>query len=218
MSEVIVDASSIEFRRAGRDILRDVSLAVRRGESVALMGPSGSGKTALLTLIAGLERPDSGTITVDADPADVGLVLQGHGLVGLLTVEENVAMPLLAPGRPPIPPDEVADRVRRALTEVDLQSFSTKLVEALSGGQQQRVSIARALVIRPALLLADEPSAALDAATRERVMHALLELQGTGTTIVIATHDDAVAGALDRRVDLEDGSITTGSEVPSAGE
>jgi putative ABC transport system ATP-binding protein len=209
MSEVIVDASSIEFRRAGRDILRNVSLAVHRGESVALMGPSGSGKTALLTLIAGLERPDAGTLTVDADPTDVGLVLQGHGLVGLLTVEENVAMPLLAPGRPPIPPREVADRVRRALTEVDLQSFSTKLVEALSGGQQQRVSIARALVIRPALLLADEPSAALDAGTRERVMRALLQLQRSGTTIVIATHDDSVARALDRRVDLEEGRITT---------
>lgn len=209
MSGALVEAHNINFRRAGRDILVGVSLEVQRGESVALTGPSGSGKTALLTLIAGLEQADTGTLAIAVDASEIGLVLQGYALVGLLTVEENVAMPLLTPGRTPVPPTTVHARVGHALDAVDLQPVAGKLVETLSGGQQQRAAIARALVTTPTLLLADEPSSALDPKTRQKVLNALLELHRNGTTLIIATHDQAVADALGRQVALEDGRIPT---------
>jgi ABC-type lipoprotein export system ATPase subunit len=140
-------------------------------------------------------------------PAEVGLVLQGHGLVSLLTAAENVALPLQAPGRPRTPRAEIRSRVQEALAEVGLGPVADHLVEALSGGQQQRVAVARALVTGPSLLIADEPTAALDAENREHVADLLFALPARGTAVVIATHDTTLAARADRVLRVEGGVV-----------
>ena len=210
MTGSLVELREVSVRRAGRDVLQEVDLAIEAGRSVALVGPSGSGKSTLLELLGGLARPDRGSVVRELPEERIGLVLQGHGLVSLLTAEENAAVPLQAPERPRLARGEVRRRAAAALAGVGLAGVSDHLVEALSGGQQQRVAVARALVTDPDLLLADEPTAALDAENREHVADLLFALPARGTALVVATHDRALAERADVVVHVESGRLRTG--------
>jgi len=202
-----------------REVLRGASLTVGPGELVALVGRSGSGKSTLLNLIAGIDRPSSGRISIgDVDVSalgerdrsifrrrHIGFVFQFFNLIPTLTVEENVRLPLeLGPAA------ASADRARarELLGAVGLGDRPGAFPDQLSGGEQQRVAIARALVHRPALLLADEPTGALDSETGSRVLRLLIELGRSGrTTTLLVTHSDEVARAADRTLIVEDGVV-----------
>ncbi|MEO6885167.1 MAG: ATP-binding cassette domain-containing protein, partial [Jatrophihabitantaceae bacterium] len=153
----------LHYARAGRTILDGVWMSAQPGQSLAIMGPSGSGKSSLLALLAGLERPDSGEIVRDPPVGRVGLVLQGYGLVSLLTAAENVEVPLQAGAGPTgggsaskrLTPAQIQQRAGGLLAAVGLAEVADHLTEQLSGGQQQRVAIARALAVEPDVVLAD---------------------------------------------------------------
>ncbi len=201
---LLVGTAGVGVVRDGRRILDDVAVAVHEGASVALVGPSGSGKSTLLALPAGLEPPDAGSVTrLLADDA-VGLVLQAYGLVSLLTAAENVELALQTRS---MRPHRVRRRAAAALAEVRLSEVADHLTESLSGGQQQRVAVARALVIGPRLVLADEVTAALDPATAGHVVDLLLAVAHAGGATVLATHDAAVAARCDRTIRLVDGRV-----------
>jgi predicted ABC-type transport system involved in lysophospholipase L1 biosynthesis ATPase subunit len=197
---------------------------VAPGERVAVTGPSGAGKTTLLAVLSGLERPDAGTVLVaghdptSADPValrrSVGLVLQGYGLVPLLTAEENVELVLRDAGTPG---DDATERTAAALEQVGLAARAEHLVEELSGGEQQRVAVARALAARPAVLFADEPTAALDAATRSQVLDLVLAVAEHGVAVVLATHDPAVAARCDRELHVHAGAVEERVGAPGRG-
>jgi putative ABC transport system ATP-binding protein len=198
-------------------ILSDVSLAIGRGETVAIMGASGAGKSTLLALLAGLDEPTSGTVrlagseltTLDEDgraavrARHVGFVFQSFHLVPSLTALENVMLPLeLARRR------DARGAALEVLGRVGLAGRVGHDPRQLSGGEQQRVAIARAFVTRPDVLFADEPTGNLDAATGERIMELLFGLNGeTGTTLVLVTHDRALAGRCGRVIRLDAGRV-----------
>ncbi len=174
----LLQAEGLRFERGGRVIFDGVSLSVRPGDRLAVTGPSGSGKTSLLAVVAGLAPPAAGTVRRDGEPVTAGTlaprtaaVLQGYGLVSLLTAAENVEILLRAAG---MPARQAMAAARTALAELGLGDYGEHLVQELSGGQQQRVAVARALAARPHLLIADEPTAEQDAATRELVLARLL--------------------------------------------
>ena len=202
--------TGLAFARGGRTILDDVTVAAFAGEPVAVTGPSGSGKSSLLALLAGLERPDAGDVRVDGQPMPdlvpdgFGLVLQGYGLVSVLTAAENVEVALQGRG---LPREEVRDRAAAALEAVGLEPVADHLVEQLSGGQQQRVAVARALAVDPAVLIADEFTAELDADSRSRILALVLGVARRGAVVVIATHDPEVAQACAGELRLVDGRI-----------
>src|SRR3989441_1211992 len=186
----------------------DVSLDVERGEFFGLLGPSGCGKTTTLRMIAGLEKPDSGSITFDGQditnlPAErrgFGMVFQNYALFPHLNVSENVAFGLRARHRPK---PEIRDQVKGALELVQLPGYEKRRVDELSGGQQQRVAIARAIAIEPALLLFDEPLSNLDVTLREETRGELRELVARlGLTAVYVTHDQEEAFALCDRISV----------------
>lgn len=212
---VVLAASQIRVSRGGNEVLRGVDVTVHGGERLALTGPSGSGKTVLLSVLAGLTRPDSGAVLLDGralaqDPtvrSRVAVVFQGYGLVALLTAAENVELPLLAAR---VPAREATARAREALERVGLGDRTGHLVEELSGGQQQRAAVARALVVRPDVLLADEPTAEQDAGHRAATLDAILAAAGTGAAVLLATHDPVVAARCDRVVHLEGGVLRGG--------
>jgi putative ABC transport system ATP-binding protein len=199
------------------NILRGVDFSIVAGEAVAVVGPSGSGKTSLLMVLAGLERPSSGSVVVcgedierlDEDRLaalrrhDIGIVFQAFHLIPSMTALENVAIPLELAG--------AADAMARAeasLREVGLGHRLTHLPGQLSGGEQQRVALARAFAATPRLLLADEPTGNLDRANGEAVMELLFGLRArNGTTLMLITHDPALAGRCDRIVAMADGRI-----------
>jgi putative ABC transport system ATP-binding protein len=191
----------------GTNILEAVDLAVGAGERLAVVGPSGSGKTTLLSLLGGLSRPSSGKVLLDGKVLDtvagpdrgVAMVLQGYGLVSLLTAAENVEIALRSAGRSRA---DAARDAADALMAVGLAAQADHLVEELSGGQQQRTAVARALSLQPRLLIADEPTAELDPASRTLTLARLLEITETGAALVLATHDPEVAGACHRVLDL----------------
>ncbi|HEY7208532.1 MAG TPA: ABC transporter ATP-binding protein [Gaiellaceae bacterium] len=197
--------------------LEDVSFSVEPGEVVALTGPSGCGKSTLLNLIGALDRPDSGSIVVDGLPlervadaaeyraATVGFVFQLHDLISTLSAAENVQVPMLGRGGSRT---ERAARARGLLREVGLEGRADARPTVLSGGERQRVAIARALANEPRLLLADEPTGALDAETGAQVLDLLQGLrERRGTTILIVTNDEEVALRADRVLRLRDGVI-----------
>ena len=198
--------------------LDDVSLTLAPGEFVLLTGPSGSGKSTLLNLVAGFDRPDEGTIVVgglsvaDLDDAArfrrdvIGVVFQLHHLIPGLTAEENVEVPLIPDVRRR---SERLRRARAALADVGLEERRTHLPAQLSGGERQRVAIARAMVRRPRLLLADEPTGALDTRTGAEIMELFRALNREhGLTIVIVTHDPEIGRQMDRVIGLRDGRIS----------
>jgi len=199
--------------------VRGATLSVERGEFVAVEGPSGSGKSTLLGLMAGLEAPDSGTVTVlghdlarlsTAERARlrrsrIGIVFQTYGLVASLTAIDNVALPLRLAG---CAAAEARDRASEALAAVGLRVAGPARIDELSGGERQRVGIARAVVARPALILADEPTGSLDD-RQGRIIVDLLARQTreSGTTVVLVTHDPQSAAGADRRIEMRDGSV-----------
>jgi putative ABC transport system ATP-binding protein len=201
----ILEARGLRFEIGGRVILEDVDLDVGPGECLAIVGPSGSGKTTLLALLAGLATPTAGSVRVDGRPvdrishADLAVVLQGYGLVSLFTAAENVEAALRAAGREP---SEVGETATAALDSLGLTGHEEQLIEELSGGQQQRVAVARALALRPQLLIADEPTAEQDKASRQLVLDRLFDVRNRDGSLVIATHDPEVAERCDLVLEL----------------
>jgi ABC-type lipoprotein export system ATPase subunit len=197
--------------------VHDVDLTIEPRSSLALTGPSGSGKSSLLHLIAGLEHPTSGSVewpgldaSPHADPTRVGVVFQASSLIPTLDAEENVALPLLIAG---VTPDDAATRAGDALDLLDLGWSRRMLPDALSGGQAQRVALARVLAVRPALVLADEPTGQLDSVSADHVIDTLLQVVAElGAALVISTHDSRVASRLDVELVMRDGAIV-GSSV-----
>jgi putative ABC transport system ATP-binding protein len=203
----MLDARGLRYVRDGQTILAGVDVTVDPGESLAVTGPSGSGKSSLLAVIAGLARPAAGQVCLDGVPltgfagpaSGVALVLQGYGLVSLLTAAENIEVALRAAGRPAGAAPVTA---RAALAQLGLEPHADQLVEELSGGQQQRVAVARALALKPKLLIADEPTAELDPAARAVVLARIFGIVTDGGALVVATHDPEVAERCDRVLDL----------------
>jgi putative ABC transport system ATP-binding protein len=200
-------------------VLDDLDLTIQRGEFVSLMGPSGSGKSTLLNLIAGIDRPTSGSLRIEDREIgelsekeldrwrnrSIGFVFQFYNLVPVLTAEENVEVPLLLW---PLSRDERRTRVRTALRIVGLEPRMDHRPGQLSGGEQQRVAIARALVTDPVLVLADEPTGDLDTKSARDVL-ALMQLlnRSAGKTFVMVTHDPRAAACASRSVRLEKGRL-----------
>ena len=216
---VSVRALTMRLASGGRPltILEGVSLDVERGDAVAVIGPSGSGKSTLLGLVAGLDAPTEGTITVGGVEITrlgeaalarfrrqtIGYVFQSYHLIPTLTAAENVAVPLeLAGAR------GVASRTRALLEQVGLGERAHHYPVQLSGGEQQRVALARAVALDPPLLLADEPTGNLDSATGAAIIDLLFALNGErGSTLLLVTHDPALAERADRVVSLRDGRV-----------
>jgi putative ABC transport system ATP-binding protein len=209
----------------GPPALSDVSLSVAPGEAVAILGPSGSGKSTMLNLVAGLDRPSTGTVTVDGVRVDklgeaasaryrrarIGLVFQFFNLLDDLTVADNVMLPaqLTGMGR-----GTAQQRATELLGRLGVGRHASAYPGRLSGGERQRVAVARALMNRPALLLADEPTGALDTASGEDVMQLLTELHADGQTIVLVTHDLVLAErCATRTVQLLDGRVAADSAM-----
>jgi putative ABC transport system ATP-binding protein len=200
----LLSATDVTVLRDGRPVVEGASLRCEAGEIVGIGGPSGSGKTTLLTVLAGLAEPDRGTVTWAGTPT-VGVVLQGYGLVPVLTASENVEVVLQALGRSVA---EVRSEAAAAMTRVLLDGLGDRLVDRLSGGQQQRVAVARALAVRPDLLLADEPTSELDEVSRDHLVGELRAEASRGAVVVIASHDRDVLAACDRVLWLADGAAS----------
>ena len=198
-------------------VLDAIDLEVAEGEFIAVLGPSGSGKSTLLALMAGLDRPSSGSIVIRGERIDrlsedqlalmrrhtIGFVFQSFQLLGNFTARENVMLPMELLGQP-----DARARANALLESVGLTERGHHYPSQLSGGEQQRVALARAFAPRPAVLLADEPSGNLDGATGRVVLDLLAGMRATeGATLILVTHDPAVAALADRRIHLRDGRI-----------
>jgi putative ABC transport system ATP-binding protein len=219
-AEVVLDRISRVYSVAGGAIagVADVSLTIPAGTFVSLTGPSGSGKSTLLNLIAGLDRPDSGSVTVDGtdlaslgEPVlaafrrdTVGIVFQDAPLIAELTVEANVALPGLLAG---LTRADAGDRARTLLGRVGLLDRVASAPSELSGGQRQRVALARALINSPALLVADEPTGNLDTRSGEQVIELIEDAHARGCTVLLVTHDARVAAVAQHQVRMLDGKL-----------
>jgi len=219
----LIEVSGVSklYDAAGRSAALDgVSLSIEDGEYTAIMGPSGSGKSTLLNLIAGLDRPSAGTVVVGGIDlgtlsetrlahyrrTHLGFIFQFFNLLANLTVMENVLIPAQLAG---VPSAAGASRARELLEQLGMTERSGAYPARLSGGERQRVAIARALINRPSVLLADEPTGALDSRSGEQVMELLGRLNGDGQTILLVTHDAKLAAAHSRRIlTLHDGRLT----------
>ena len=219
--EIVLSTSNLSKQVSSPEgtltILENVSLQISSGEAVALVGPSGAGKTTLLALLAGLDNPSSGSVelcgenlrSLDEDGRaqvrgrSVGFVFQSFHLVPSLTALENVMLPLeLAEV------DDAAERAGIAMESVGLGARTGHYPRQLSGGEKQRVAIARAFFTNPAVLFADEPTGNLDAASGDRVIQLLFDLnKQSGTTLVLVTHDKDLAGRCDRIIELNAGKL-----------
>jgi len=200
------------------DALVDISLCVEQGEAVAIMGPSGSGKSTLLNVLGCLDAPSSGSYMLDGTDVSslsmsqmatlrrqqFGFVFQNFNLLPRATAFENIELPLIYGGW-----NRAArrKRVTQLLALVGLDDRAHHLPSQLSGGQQQRVAIARALANKPKIIMADEPTGALDTAVSQTIMSMLQEINGSGVTLLLVTHDPAVASAMRRIVTLKDGRV-----------
>jgi putative ABC transport system ATP-binding protein len=208
--------------------LDDVSLEIGRHEFVAVLGPSGCGKSTLMHLIAGIDRPTSGEIFVDGlnlttagDAAltmfrrrQLGLVFQFFNLLPTMNALENVSLPLLLQG---IDPDEADTRARELLEMVGLTDRATHFVHQLSGGEQQRTAIARALVHRPALLIADEPTGNLDTGSAARVVELFEKIaREKMTTLILVTHSAEIAARTSRQIEFRDGRVVSDRALAAA--
>jgi putative ABC transport system ATP-binding protein len=204
--------------------LRSITLTIRDGEYVAIMGASGSGKSTLMNIIGCLDRPSQGEYIVDKQPVQtlsedalaqirnrkIGFVFQQFNLLPRMTALENVALPLVYAS---VPPELRQQRAENALRLVGLGDRMHHRPNQLSGGQQQRVSIARALINEPQLLLADEPTGALDSSTSAEIMTLLEELHTQGKTVVLVTHEQEIAEYAKRLVKLKDGAVVSDGPV-----
>ena len=209
------------YQQGGRPALAEVSITVAAGEVAAIMGPSGSGKSTLLNLIAGLDRPTSGTVTVAGQRIDtlgesalarfrarhVGIIFQFFNLLDDMTVADNVLLPARLAR---VPAAKARARLDELLAALRIENHRNAYPARLSGGERQRVAIARALVNRPPLLLADEPTGALDSATGDEIGELLVDLNRAGQTLILVTHDPALAARYAKRViRIVDGQIAT---------
>jgi putative ABC transport system ATP-binding protein len=226
LSGAAVSVEGVSRHHDGVQALRDVSLTVAGGEMVVVTGPSGSGKSTLLNLIGGLDRPDSGRVLIDGVPVWEGrhrararrelvaFVFQDHHLLWALSARHNVEVPLIGAG---VGRRERRARARELLGEVGLAGRADHLPTELSGGERQRVAVARALAHEPRLLLADEPTGALDSDSAARVLELLLSVRARrGMTMVIVTYDSALSGRADRTIQLRDGRLLTASAAAAA--
>jgi putative ABC transport system ATP-binding protein len=228
----IVTATDVRRRfgegDAAVNALAGVSVGFERGRFSAIMGPSGSGKSTLMHILAGLDRPTSGTVTIDGvdltgldDAAltrlrrdKLGFVFQFYNLIPVLTAEENVVLPLSIAGVKPDP-----DWIERLITTVGLGDRRTHRPAELSGGQQQRVAVARALASKPAVIFADEPTGNLDSKSSEEVLQLLRQsVDELGQSVVMVTHDPEAASHADRLIVLRDGLVVHDAQAGSADE
>jgi len=226
---VAVQLSSVtRHYQMGASVIRavdEISLEIARGEFVALLGASGSGKSTLLNLIAGLDRPSSGAIVVNGRDLSamvseelaryrretVGIIFQSFNLVASMSLAENVELPMRFAETPK---DGRAERIRQALERVHLGGRLHHRPSELSGGEQQRGAIARALVNNPTLLLADEPTGNLDSRTGNEIMELLREVNASGVTVVMVTHEQALADKYAQRaIHMADGKLVEQAEV-----
>jgi putative ABC transport system ATP-binding protein len=217
---ILLDHVSKQFGGRRRvTALDDISLAIPKGELVSIVGPSGSGKSTLLNLIGGLDRPTSGTISLDGQRLDgladdgltavrrdkLGFIFQFFNLLPSLSCLENVSLPLHLRGWPR---KKIHERARELLELVKLTKRADHLPDELSGGERQRVAIARALSIYPPILLADEPTGNLDTQTGAGILRLITDLHATlGSTVLIVTHDSNVAETCQRTITIRDGHI-----------
>lgn len=205
------------------NVLKHINIRVKEGDYVAIMGPSGSGKTTMMNLIGCLDNVTKGTLILDDEDVSaytdnqlsdlrlnkIGFVFQNHELLGQKTALKNVCMPLAFAG---VPKKEQIERATEALKRVGLEERLDFKPNQLSGGQKQRVAIARAMINRPRLLLADEPTGALDSASGASVMELFQQLNDEGTTIIMITHDADVASKAKRRAIMKDGILSSEDE------
>jgi putative ABC transport system ATP-binding protein len=225
--QTIIDCSGLTRRFVSPGLepveaVAGVDLTIGDGEFVAIEGPSGSGKTTLLGLLAGLELADAGSVTVLGHDlgrlstrerarlrrSRVGIVLQSYGLLAALTAGENIALPLMLDG---VAPAQRTDRARQALEAVGLSGAIDARIDELSGGERQRVAVARALVIGPAIILADEPVGSLDDDNARVVLDLLADLNArTGAAILLVTHDRVSAARAHRHLRMADGHLSEG--------
>ena len=219
MSEIIISAKDIKKAYGKTHALRGASLRVKKGEVLAIMGPSGSGKSTLLHSLAAIISVDSGEIRlngkrIDKLPDDkrsilrrtmFGFVFQFGQLVPELTVEDNVALPLLLNKKDK---KEAYKKAKKWIAEVGLSGKENNLPGELSGGQAQRIAIARAMVIEPQILFADEPTGSLDTFNSEKVMELFIKTaKEHGTTVIMVTHEPSIAAYADREIVVRDGKI-----------
>jgi putative ABC transport system ATP-binding protein len=221
MSQIELDGITRTFTLGATTVnaLRNITVTIEAGEYVAIMGASGSGKSTLLNLLGLLDHPDSGhyrlegrdltTLSADEQAAlrrdRIGFVFQSFHLVPRLTAAENVALPLVLAG---VAPELRRQRVAEALDKVGLSERADHRPDELSGGQRQRIAIARATIMRPAMLLADEPTGNLDRHTGAEVTELLEALNAAGATLIIVTHDPALGQRARRRLMMEDGVLS----------
>lgn len=222
MADMIELKDVCKFYQVGEDRVRALdhaSLHIKPHEFVSIIGPSGSGKSTLMNIIGCLDTADAGTYLLDRTPIEsysenelaqvrnrkIGFVFQNFNLIPKMTAEENVELPLIYQG---VKRAERVRRVKDALERVGLTNRAKHLPTELSGGQQQRVAIARAIVTEPKLILADEPTGALDSKTSKEIIDIFHELHTQGNTIVLITHDNDVAKQASRSVHILDGRIT----------
>jgi putative ABC transport system ATP-binding protein len=229
--DTLVQLSNVSKRydNDGAPAVAHVGMEVSRGESVAVMGPSGSGKSTLLNLIAGLDRPTSGEIVVGGERVDtlsetglarfrrrqVGMIFQFFNLLDDMTVLDNVLLPAQLAG---VPTPQARARAGELLAALRIGEHRDAYPARLSGGERQRVAIARALVNRPALLLADEPTGALDTATGDEIGALLLDLNSSGQTLILVTHNPDLAARYARRViEIVDGRVASDVDPRTTG-
>lgn len=221
-NEVIrVESVSRNYRSGEVEVraLKSLSLSIKRGEFTAIAGPSGSGKTTLLNIIGGLDTPSSGRVILSGKPINemsgnelsdfrrdhIGFIFQSYNLIPVLTVKENIEYVMLLQG---VPEQERSQRVKAILREVGLEGMDKRLPIQLSGGQQQRVAVARAMVSRPDIILADEPTANLDSATGAALLDMMSSLnEKSGMTFIFSTHDRMIMEKSRRLIMLRDGQI-----------
>jgi putative ABC transport system ATP-binding protein len=206
--------------------LDDVSLSIARGEYVSVMGPSGSGKSTLLNVIALLDQPSEGRYLLNGHPVtqlsddelakvrreNIGFVFQFFHLIPRLTAAENIEMPLTLAG---VASKERKQRVAKALAEVGLENRAHHKPDQLSGGQLQRVAIARAMIMKPEILLADEPTGNLDSQSGKEIIELLESLNHQGVTLMIITHDPSIGGRAARKIRIVDGKIVNAADSAS---
>lgn len=218
---VIKTESLMKIYKQGQDEVRavdNVSLSIEKGEFAAIIGQSGSGKTTLLNLLGGIETPTSGCVHIDGvnlqkaeEPQlaqlkrqKIGYIFQDFNLIPILSAQENIAMPMLLDGK-----RAKQEEIERLASFLGIDNRLKHFPSELSGGQKQRVAIARALIMRPSILLADEPTGNLDKHSADEIMELLLEINRQGHTVLLVTHEQRYADMCPRKITLSDGRVVS---------